>query len=62
MGLVTQKAVAETKQAIWDFNPNHDDSLVSGGLDIISILRTLCVKVSISQLLPRSCTRSFVAA
>ncbi|KAI1789149.1 hypothetical protein LXA43DRAFT_893277 [Ganoderma leucocontextum] len=45
MSAITQKAVVETKQAIWDYDPKHADSIVNGGLDVIAILRTLAVKV-----------------
>ena len=46
MGKVTQVAVAESRQAIWDYDPLAPGSAVIGGLDVIAVVRTLAVKVS----------------
>ena len=46
MGKVTQVAVAESRQAIWDYDPLAPGSAVNGGLDAIAVIRTLAVKVS----------------
>ncbi len=46
MSAVTQIAVIETKQAIWDYDPTLEQNRVTlGGLDVIAIIRTLAVKV-----------------
>ena len=46
MSKITQLAVVETKQAIWDFDPSlPENQLVIGGLDVIATIRTLVVKV-----------------
>lgn len=46
MSVVTQIALVESKQAIWDYNPLSQGSAVVGGLDVIAIIRTLVIKVS----------------
>ncbi len=58
MGKVTQTALVESKQAIWDYDPQAEESIVNGGLDVIAVIRTLAVKVrkSILVVLPRRCT------
>ncbi len=53
MSEITQKAALETKQAIWDYNPCDSSSLVNGGLDVITTIRTLAVKVSTHTFLGR---------
>ncbi|KAI1797492.1 hypothetical protein LXA43DRAFT_878230, partial [Ganoderma leucocontextum] len=45
MAQITQVAIAENKQAIWDYNPSDPQSPVNGGLDVISVIRMLIVKV-----------------
>lgn len=43
---VTQIAVVESKQAIWDYDPQlPENRLAVGGLDVIASIRTLAVKV-----------------
>ena len=42
---VTQVAVVESKQAIWEYDPRATESLVLGGLDTIATIRTLATKV-----------------
>ncbi len=47
MSAVTQIAVVESKQAIWDYDPQlPQNRIAAGGLDVIAIIRTLAVKVS----------------
>ena len=47
MGTVIKKAAAETKQAIWDYDPRlEENSVMHGVLDVIAVIRTLAVKVS----------------
>ena len=48
MSEITQVAIAENKQAIWDYDPNDPQSLVNGGVDVIAVIRTLIVKVRLS--------------
>ena len=45
MSEIMQVAVAENKQAIWDYDPSDPQSLINGGVDIIAVIRTLIVKV-----------------
>ncbi|KAL6300606.1 hypothetical protein BKA93DRAFT_740149, partial [Sparassis latifolia] len=46
MSEITQIAVIETKQAIWDYDPSlPENRAVIGGLDVIAIIRTLAIKV-----------------
>ena len=47
MGEVTSKAAVATKQAIWDYDPEDEDSLVNGTLDVVAVVRTLAVKVRV---------------
>ena len=47
MGEITSKAMVTTKQVIWDYNPEDEDNLINGGVDVIVIVRTLTVKVSL---------------
>ena len=50
MSEITQLAVVETKQAIWDFDPSlPENRLVIGGLDVIATIRTLVVKVYLTS-------------
>ncbi len=51
MSEIMQKAAPETKQAIWDYNPHESSSLVNGGLDVITTIHTLAVKVSSNSFL-----------
>ncbi|PIL25949.1 hypothetical protein GSI_11703 [Ganoderma sinense ZZ0214-1] len=47
MGVVTKKAAAETKQAIWDYDPRlEENSVMHGVLDVIAVILTLAVKAS----------------
>ena len=46
MSKITLKAAVATKQAIWDYDPEEEDNLINGGVDVIAIIRTLAVKVS----------------
>lgn len=46
MGEITQVAIAENRQAIWDYDPGDPQSLVNGGVDVIAVIRTLIIKVS----------------
>ncbi|KAM5541078.1 hypothetical protein V8D89_005389 [Ganoderma adspersum] len=48
MGQITQVAIAENKQAIWDYNPNDPHSLVNGSIDLIAVIHTLIVKIQVS--------------
>ncbi len=44
---VTQIAVVESKQAIWEYDPQlPENRIAAAGLDVIAIIRTLAVKVS----------------
>lgn len=44
---VTQVGIIESKQAIWDYDPTLEENrVVSGGLDVIAVIRTLAIKVS----------------
>lgn len=46
MRKVTQIAIVESKQAIWDYDPQLvENQIAVGGLDVIAIIRTLAVKV-----------------
>ncbi|KAM6501442.1 hypothetical protein JOM56_004456, partial [Amanita muscaria] len=46
MGHVTKLAVAETTSAIWEYDPTLPNNRILGdGLDVVSVLRTLNVKV-----------------
>ena len=45
MTIVTQTALVESKQAIWEYDPLALNSAVVGGLDVIAIIRTLAIKV-----------------
>ncbi len=47
MSKVTQTAIVELKQAIWDYDPQDPSNRVEGGLDVIAIIRTLAVKVRV---------------
>ena len=47
MGEITLKAAVATKQAIWDYDPEEEDNLINGGVDVIAVVRTLAVKVSL---------------
>ncbi len=47
MSKITSKAAIATKQAIWDYDPEAEDNLINGGVDMITIVRTLAVKVCI---------------
>lgn len=48
MGTVIKKAAAETKQAIWDYDPRlEENSVMHGALNVIAVIRTLVVKVSL---------------
>ena len=48
MGTVIKKAAAETKQAIWDYNPwLEENSVMHGALNVIAVIQTLVVKVSL---------------
>lgn len=47
MSAITQIALVESKQAIWEYDPLGQDSAVQGGLDVIAVIRTLAVKASI---------------
>jgi hypothetical protein len=46
MSFITKTAIIETKQAIWDYDPDDPNNRILGGdLDVIAIIRTLAVKV-----------------
>ncbi|KAL1947386.1 hypothetical protein VTO73DRAFT_14347 [Trametes versicolor] len=46
---VTQIAVVESKQAIWEYDPQLlENRIAAGGLDVIAIIRTLAVKIQAS--------------
>jgi hypothetical protein len=46
MDHVTKLAVAETATAMWEYDPTLPDNRVLGGtLDVISVIRTLAIKV-----------------
>ena len=42
---MTSLAVAENKQAMWEYNPEDPANVVLGGIDVIAVLRTLIAKV-----------------
>ncbi len=48
MSKVTQMAVVESKQAIWEYNPTAAESIINGKLDMIAVIHTLAVKVSLN--------------
>jgi hypothetical protein len=46
MSFITKTAVIETKQAIWDYDPEDPSNRILGrDLDAVAIVRTLAVKV-----------------
>ena len=48
MTQVTQVALVQSKQAMWDFDPTlATNRLAAGGLDVIAMIRTLAIKVCI---------------
>lgn len=47
MGKITQTKIIESKQAIWEFNPQLPENSILGGIDVIAAIRTLAVKVSL---------------
>ena len=49
MGNITSKVAVATKQAIWDYDPEAEDNLINGALDVIAVVCTLTVKVSINN-------------
>ena len=44
---VTQTAIVESKQVIWEYDPHTAQSAINGGLDLIAVIYTLAVKVSV---------------
>jgi hypothetical protein len=50
MNGVTKVAVAENATAIWEYDPSREDNRVLGGsLDVIAAIRTLAIKVSLTD-------------
>ncbi len=47
MSEVTQVGLVKSKQAIWEYDPQAAESAINGGLDVITVIRTLVVKVSL---------------
>jgi hypothetical protein len=48
MDHITKRAVADTAAAIWDYDPSLESNKVAGGRpDVLSVLRTVDVKVSL---------------
>lgn len=46
MTQVTQVALVESKQAMWDYDPTLvENRVMTGGLDVIATIRTLAIKV-----------------
>lgn len=45
MGAVTQTAVAESREAIWNYDPALPSNKIGSGIDVIAVIRTLAVKV-----------------
>lgn len=52
MAEVTQVAVAESCEAIWNYDPVLDENRIGSGIDVIAVIRTLTIKV---RLLTRMC-------
>ncbi|OJT06528.1 Zinc finger BED domain-containing protein RICESLEEPER 2 [Trametes pubescens] len=49
MTQVTQVALVQSKQAMWDFDPTlATNRLAAGGLDVIAMIRTLAIKIQAS--------------
>ena len=52
MKAVTQVGLVESKQAMWDYDPNAvENRVLSGGLDVIAAIRTLSIKVRLGEAL-----------
>ena len=48
MDHITKRAVADTAAAIWEYDPSLESNKVAGGRpDVLSVLRTIDVKVSL---------------
>lgn len=56
MADVTQMAVAESREAIWNYDPALDENRIGSGIDVIAAIRTLTVKVCLP--LPRYYTNT----
>jgi hypothetical protein len=49
MDHVTKRAIAESSMAIWEYDPSLKENKVAGGRpDVLSVLRTVNVKVRAS--------------
>ncbi|OJT02272.1 Zinc finger BED domain-containing protein RICESLEEPER 2 [Trametes pubescens] len=49
MTQITQVALVESKQAMWEYDPTLTENRVAtGGLDVIAIIRTLAIKIQAS--------------
>jgi hypothetical protein len=46
MAAITKIAVIESKQSIWDYDPQLEENHIGHGLDVIAMIRTLAIKVS----------------
>ncbi|KAI0713357.1 hypothetical protein C8Q76DRAFT_620229, partial [Earliella scabrosa] len=46
MSGITQTALVNSKQALWEFDPQASANLINDDVDIIALLRTLAIKVS----------------
>ena len=52
MDHVTKRAIAESSTAIWEYDPSLEENKVAGGkLDVLSVLRTINIKVRASLLI-----------
>ena len=47
MGEITSKAAITMKQAIWDYDPEEEENLINRYVDVITMVRTLTIKVSL---------------
>jgi hypothetical protein len=57
MAHITKLAIIETTSAIWEYDPSEPDNRVlGGGLDVITTIQTLAIKVRRPQMY--SCTNS----
>ena len=49
---ITKIAAVENVTAIWEYDPTRTDNRVLGGsLDVITVIRTLAIKVTIQYLI-----------
>ena len=49
---ITKTAILENKTAIWEYDPALPSNLISnGGLDVVTTIQTLAIKVSLKSTL-----------